>query len=149
MTRWASLLSVFLNLPCSASEKVSCMPELVLDFRHRANLFLSLFQKIPLGAGFGSIRNSKVAHKALVIDCNQREPSLCLKVTLETGNFTISRISENVGWFMLDCTFPKIDIWCAINTQTLDMNCSCKTSGNAKSLHIVLSVIRRTDPVYA
>ena len=76
-------------------------------------------------------------------------PSLCLKVTLETGNFTVSRISENVVWFMPDCTFPKIDIWCAINTQTLDMNCSCKTSGNAKSLHIVLSVIRRTDPVYA
>lgn len=65
MTRWASSLSVFLNLPCPSTEKVSCMPELVLDFRHRANLFLSLFQKIPLGAGFGSIRNSRVAYKQL------------------------------------------------------------------------------------
>ena len=68
----------------------------------------------------------------------QSEPSLCLKVTLETGNFTISRISENVGWFMPDCTFPKINIWYAINTQTLDMDCVCETSGNAKNLHIVV-----------
>ena len=67
-------------------------------------------------------------------------PSLCLKVTLETGNFTVSRISENVGCFMPDYTFPKINIWYAINTQTLDVDCRCKTLGKAKNLHIVVKL---------
>lgn len=68
----------------------------------------------------------------------QSKHFLCLKVTLEAGNFTVSCISENVGWLMPDYTFPKINIWCVVNTQTLDVGYSCKTPRNVKKLHIVV-----------